>query len=45
MHPFHKEIFMKGGINQMSSYDLIWILIQMLLENKDNELKDNTTND
>lgn len=36
---------MKGDINQMSSYDLIWILIQMLLENKDNELKDNTTND
>ncbi len=29
----------------MSSYDLIWILIQMLWENKDNELKDNTTND
>lgn len=29
----------------MSSYDLIWILIQMLLKDKENELKDNTTND
>lgn len=27
----------------MTSYDLIWILIQKLLENKDNELKDNAT--
>lgn len=27
----------------MTSYDLIWILIQKLLESKDNELKDNAT--
>lgn len=37
MHPFHKEIFMKGGTYYMTSYELIWRLVVLLLKNNGNE--------
>ena len=38
---FSKEIFVKGGANLMTSYELIWRLIVLLiLSNKNNENQD-----
>lgn len=36
---FIEEICRKGG-HKMSSYDLIWLLIEMLLKEKKTKLKD-----
>ena len=36
---FSKEIFKKGGV-KMTSYDLIWHLIELLLKDKETKLDD-----